>query len=301
MLSFILWIGTLVAVTAPQEAPRFRSHTDLVVLHVSVLTGRTGHLAGLPQDAFTILEDGEPQTITFFENTDTPATLGVVVDNSISMMRRKPAIIEAAEEFARAGHPGDELFVIHFNEHVRHALPPDVPFTSDRDVMAGALQRMIARGQTALFDAVREGLRHLARGTRQKKVLVVLSDGGDNASSTSFDDVLAAALRMDAVIYTVSLHDPYDREANPNLLRRLADETGGEAIFVRNPDELPRVLERVARDIRSGYTIGYVPSRAAHDGAYRAITVKVAPQDGKRVKVRARSGYVAEATRAGGS
>jgi len=179
------------------------------------------------------------------------------------MMRRTPVVVAAGTRFARSGHPDDELFVIIFNERVSYGLASGTPFTSDREELHRALQRVTARGQTALFDALRESLRHLAHGTRQKKVLVVLSDGGDNASSATFDDVLGAALRMDAVIYTVSIHDPYDSEGNPRLLRKLADATGGVAFSSAHPKSFPG---------------SWTASRATSGAATRSGTCRIAPR-----------------------
>lgn len=278
----------------PEATPRavFASRSELVALHVSVLDRRDAFVGGLPREAFTIYEDGRPQTVSFFDNTDSPVTAGLVLDNSGSMQRIRPAVIDAAMAFAEASHPDDELFVVHFNERVWPGLPPGMRFTRDRAELRAALNRSSARGQTALFDGILDGLGRLERAAQPKKVLVVFSDGGDNASRGTFDDVMNKALAMDAVIYTIGLYDQYDSDANPKLLRKLAESTGGESFFPRRAEDVTKILERIARDIRSGYTIGYVPAGGTGAAGFRAIRVEVRPPDRRKLDVRARAGYL---------
>jgi len=291
LLLLTLW-AQAAAVQPPPTREVFSSRSELVVLHVSVLDRKSGFVAGLPREAFTVYEDGRPQAIGFFENADGPATIGLVMDNSGSMHRMRDEVIAAGMTFAHASHPRDEMFVVHFNERVWSGLPPGQPFTSDRLTLHQALLRSTTRGQTALFDAVRAGLRQLEAGRQAKKVLVVVSDGGDNASQTRFADVLDMALRMDALVYTIGLYDRDDRDANPKLLRQLAEATGAEAFFPRKTKQITKILERIARDIRSGYTIGYAPDAGAPQG-YRAIRVAVQAAGRSKLAVRARTGYMA--------
>src|SRR5205085_9242557 len=182
---------------------------------------------------------------------------------------------------------------INFNERVWPGLPANHPFTSDRAELREALSRAIARGETALFDAVAAALRHLDAGHRSRKVLIVVSDGGDNASRTNFEAVLDAALRKDVVIYTIGIYDRDDRDAKPKLLRRLAEVTGGEAFFPLKTGEVQPLLERIARDIRSSYTIGYVPAASPDASTARTLRVDVHTADGRKLGVRARSAYIA--------
>jgi len=272
------------------QSPRavFSSTSDLVVLHVTVLDRRSGLVGGLPQDAFRVYEDGEPQTISFFRNEDSPVTVGLVIDSSSSMHRKREAVIAAGLAFAQSSHPDDQLFTIHFNERVWHGLPPDQAFTSDLADLRAALQRTTARGMTALFDALAQGLEHVDRGDAQKKVLIVLSDGGDNASRRQFADVLDTARRSDTVIYTIGMADQYDDDADPGVLKALARATGAEAYFPDDADDLTALLEQVARDIRSGYTIGYVPAK--QKAGFQEVRVDVASD--RTLTVRARSGYM---------
>lgn len=279
---------------APQDQRAiFSSRSDLVVLHVSVLDRKSGFVPGLPRDAFTVYEDGRPQTIAFFRNEDSPVTVGLVIDSSASMLRKREALIAAGLAFAKSSRHDDELFVVHFNERVWMGLSSGRPFTSDAAELRSALQRSTARGRTALFDAIAAALTHLQQGTAQKKVLIVISDGGDNSSTTCFSDVLDMARRSDAVIYGIGLSDEYDSEADPDVLKQLARATGADAFFPSEVSDVTRILERIARDIRSGYTIGYVPAGPPAPG-YHAVRVDVA-SDGRKFAVRARSGYTAGA------
>jgi VWFA-related protein len=293
MMSVLLLCGLILAPAAAfQEPPPavFSSRSEAVVVHVTVQDG-SQLIAGLPQDAFSVFENGQPQTVTFFQNEDNPVTVGLVLDCSTSMQRKRDAVIAAGLVFARSSHPADELFTVNFNEQVWSGLPASVPFTTDVEQLRAALQRSSARGRTAMFDAVQFGLKHLQKGQRQKKVLILVSDGGDNASRATLQDVLSAALRTDAVIYAISIYDQYDTDAKPEVLRKLTRATGGTAYFPRDAEEAPAVLTRIAEDIRSGYTIGYIPSTTT-DG-YRAIRVDVRSPNGRKLSVRARTGYMA--------
>jgi VWFA-related protein len=289
----MLW-WLLLSVLAQDPPPRaaFSSRTDLVVVRVSVVDRRAGFVSGLPREAFAVREDGRPQPIQFFENEDTPVTVGLLIDSSGSMQPRRDSVIAAGMAFAASSNPADELFTLNFNENVWPGLPPGHPFTSDHDELRRALDRSTARGQTALFDAIAMGLRHLDTGHRTRRVLVVVSDGGDNASHTRFDEVLDAALRKDVVIYTIGIYDSEDRDAKPGLLRQLADATGGEAFFPRTNAEVTPLLERIARDIRSSYTVGYVPPAGAESHVRRNVRVDVRSPDGRKLAVRARSSYI---------
>lgn len=295
--ALLLGLFSLTQVAVPAQEPQtravFSSRSELVALHVSVVDRRADFVSGLPREAFIVFEDGQEQKIALFENADTPVTVGLIIDNSGSMTRTRDTVIDAGITFSQASHPADEMFVVHFNERVWPGLAPPENFTTDREHLRLALQRSTARGQTALFDALLGGLTRLEGGRHQKKALVVISDGGDNASRTRFEDVLARALRMDALIYSVGLYDQYDRDANPDLLRKLARSTGAEAFFPRRSSDVGPILDRIARELRSGYTIGYVPTISLTRPGYRRIEVEVRAPDGRKLSARARAGYTA--------
>jgi Ca-activated chloride channel family protein len=277
----------------PGSRAVFSSKSELVVLHVSVLDHKAGFVPGLPREAFSIFEDGRPQDVTYFQNEDSPVTVGLVIDCSGSMQPKRDAVIAAGLAFARSSNSQDEMFTVNFNEKIWPGLPPGKPFTSDVAELRQALLQSTTRGQTALFDAVQFALGRLENGRQQKKILIVISDGGDNASRIRFETVLDAAFRMDAVVYTIGLFDDGDRDAKPKLLKQFAAATGAEAFFPRRAEEVTRILERIARDIRSGYTIGYTPAVTVQNGAYHAVRVEVRSPDRRRLVVRARSGYYA--------
>lgn len=282
-------------VTAQEQAiPVFSADSELVVLHVTVKDSRGAYVGGLPKEAFNVIEDGQAQAVSLFADTDAPVTVGLLIDSSGSMHQNRPLVIAGAAAFAKASHPGDEIFAVTFNEDVRSALPFTAPFTSDSHVLRAALERSIAaRGRTALYDAITAGLDYLSRGSRERKALVVLSDGGDNASSATRDETVRKALASNAVIYTIALIEPGARDANPKLLKELAVESGGESFRPDDPREIAEAFDRVARDLRHAYTVGYTPTNTAHDGAFRRVRIVVTAPPGRRLVVRGRSGYLA--------
>lgn len=294
-----LILGALIA-QDPSGRATFSSRSDLVVLHVCVVDRQAGYVSGLPRDSFVVRENGRVQPIAVFDQDDTPVTVGLVIDNSGSMAPRRAAVMAAGLAFAQSSNPDDELFAVHFNERVWRGLPSGQAFTNDHSELRAALARSTARGQTALFDALLTALDHVDRGSQPRKVLIVVADGGDNASRARFAEVLEAAARRDVVIYAIGLADPEDREANPRLLRELAQVTGGEAFFPRSNEEIAPVLERIARDIRSSYTIGYTPPAAgAGTDARRKVEVDVHGPGRRKLSVRARTLYLAPEGRGG--
>jgi Ca-activated chloride channel family protein len=282
-----------------QERPLFSTDTELVVLHVTVKDRRGAYVGGLPREAFTILENGRPQAIELFTNQDAPATIGLLVDSSGSMQPHRALVIAAATAFAGASHPQDELFALGFNEGVRSVLPESVPFTSNAAVLREALTRgLTARGTTALYDAISAGLEYLGHGQEERKVLVVVSDGGDNASSATLRDLLARIRSSNTLIYTVGLVDVVSRDSNPKVLQQIAQATGGDLFVPTDARQMTRVLLQIARDIRNSYTMGYVPSDVPRDGAFHQLRVGVQSPDRQPVIVRTRTGYVASSVRA---
>ena len=277
-----------------QGPPVFSAGSDLVVLHVTVKDRRGGHVSDLPLEAFGVVEDGRPQTVSLFTNTDTPVTVGLLIDGSASMHSSRRVVIAGATAFAEVSHPGDELFALAFNEHVSPALSPAAPFTSDSTVLHAALERSVtARGRTALYDAISAGVDYLSRGSRERKVLVVLSDGGDNASRTTREQAVRKAQKSNAVIHTIALVTPRADDANPKLLEDLAQASGGESFRPDAPREIAEALGQIARDIRHTYTVGYTSTNTARDGTFRRVRVVVTAPPGRPLVVRTRAGYVA--------
>jgi Ca-activated chloride channel family protein len=271
----------------------FRVHADVVVLHVNVFDGRSDAVPDLPQEAFSVLEDGQPQEIAFFTNADVPVAVGLVLDNSGSMIARRPLVVAGSSAFVRGSHPEDELFAVIFNEHVRFALPPTVSFTTNPVLLQSSISRYPAGGRTAIYDAVVAALDHLENAGHQKRALVVLSDGEDNASRVSADDMIQKARRSDTLIYAVSSASArYGGDGDPRLLRKLAEVSGGVAYFPESEDDTVGVFEEIAGNLRRGYSIGYVPTNPAHDGRFRRVQVRVRVPQRRNLTVRARDGYL---------
>ncbi len=299
-VAFLLPVAAAIMLTgasplAQSTPPTFTSRTDLVVLHVNVFDGKSDAVPNLPQSAFTVYEDGRPQPITFFNDADVPVAVGLVIDNSSSMLTHRKMVLAGGAAFAESSHPEDDLFTIVFNEHVRTGLPPSVPFTRNGQMLRAALNPYPPGGLTALYDAVFEALGHLDTATLQKRVLVVMSDGGDNASRRSRQDMFHRASRSDALIYTVWTGDLTSNLGNRGVLRDLADKSGGLLYAPRSEDDVVRAFTEIAGNIRRGYSIGYVPSSPAKDGDYHRVKVLVRVP-GKSLSVRVRDGYAAEAT-----
>jgi Ca-activated chloride channel family protein len=277
------------------QEPSFRSGaTELVVLPVVVTDKQGRYISDLDQDRFTVFDNGRRMPIEIFTNADTPLTIGLVIDASGSMGPKIGEVISATLAFARMSNPEDELFAMRFNDDVRD-LVRDRPFLLAADIAAlsRGLALMRPEGRTSLYDALIAGLDHLAMGSRGRKALVVVSDGGDNASAATLDQVLAKARESNAAIYTVGIFDDNDMDRNPGVLKSLARTTGGERFLPRSPGELLQVCERIAREIRSGYTLGYAPPDS--DGSYHRIRVNVQPTPTQKLNVRTRPGYFAAA------
>lgn len=275
-----------------QEAPTFSANSEIVVLHVTVRDKKGAYVGDLTKQAFNVIEDGQAQTVSLFSDTDTPATIGLLIDSSGSMYQHRPMTIAGATAFAKASHPQDELFAIAFNEFVTPVLPTAAPFTNDGGLLRIGLERNVnSRGRTALYDAITGGVEYLSRGTRERKVLVLLSDGGDNASRTTKEEAVHKAQSSNAVIYSIGLIEPDSRDANPGLLKELSQASGGELYRPKDSDDIADVLDKIARDIRHTYTIGYAPTNTARDGTFRTVRVVVTAPPGRPVVVRSRTGY----------
>jgi VWFA-related protein len=257
-----------------------------------VVTDKQGRFVSeLDRERFTVMDNGRAVTVELFTNEDTPVSLGLVIDASGSMRSKLGEVVAAALRFATLSNPQDELFAIRFNDDVRDALR-DRRFilANDRTALESALMALVPEGRTALYDALVSGLDRLANGTRPRKVLVLISDGGDNASHATLAAVLGQARASNATIYAIGLFEADDRDRNPGVLKTLAQATGGARFLPRSASSLLQSCERIAREIRTGYTIGYVPPD--RDGAYHRVRVLLDAPD-RRLTVRTRPGYFA--------
>ena len=271
----------------------FKSDTRLVEQHATV-TDKDGHLlTDLPQSAFKVYENDVEQQIKVFRREDAPVSLGLIIDNSASMRDKRAKVAAAVLTLVRASNPGDEVFIINFNETLSIAHE----FTQDVGALEGALSKIDSNGQTALRDALAMGLEHLKRlAKNDKKVLLVVSDGEDNSSVETLDRLSHRAEQSAVLIYAIGLlSDSNEREAEraKRDLDRLALETGGEVFYPRELGEVDGIAQHVAHDLRNQYTIAYSPTDQRQDGTYRKIRVTVSsPPD---AVIRTRAGYYASA------
>ena len=301
--SLIALIGLILApfVSGAQGPPPSQSspggeytlklNADMVILSATVLDHSNALVSGLGKDDFQVYEDGVLQQIRYFSHEDIPVTAGILVDNSGSMGPKRADVIAAALAFARSSNPQDQMFVVNFDDRVSFGLPADVPFTDRKDQLQLALSEIQTIGQTALYDGIAAALEHLKLGNRDKKVLILISDGGDNASKHSLAQVIDMAKQSAAIIYAIGIFDEQDGDQNPAVLSRFAKQTGGEAFFPESSKDIASICEGIARDIRNQYTLTYVPTIASQDGRYRAIEVKASAPGRGRLSVRTRAGY----------
>jgi len=288
----VSFLGRTLKATAPDDQPDFviRSEVRLVLLDVSVQDREGGFVSGLSKDNFRVDENGARQDITVFANNDIPVTLGILVDESRSMAPKRPEVLSAATTFIEESNPHDEIFVLNFNDTVKRGLPEHVPFSDDIRQLRAALSRGVPEGRTALNDALVDGLRQLQQGKRDKKTLVVVSDGGDNASRHTRREMLDMVERSLATIYTIGLFDTGDPDRNPGILRKLARITGGEAYFPDSAQDMTEACRGIAKDIRTRYTVGYPPP-PSNGGLLRRIRVRVSAPGRARLSARTRLSY----------
>lgn len=267
-----------------------RNDVRLVLLDVGVEKHDGTFLPGLTRQNFEVFENGQPQVVSVFDDRDAPVTLGLLVDESGSMTPRRSLVLTSAGFLINESNRADEVFVLNFNDTVKAGLPGDVLFSSNVRDLRSALYRGKSQGKTALYDAVVEGLERLQAGTRGRKTLVLVSDGGDNASHHTRAEVIDLVQRSAATIYTVGLvTDDYD--ADPGLLKDLARISGGEADFPKDAPEIEAACHRIAKEIRSRYTIGYVPRDDKGLPALRHVRVRVSGAGVAGPKVFTRTSY----------
>ena len=284
---------------AGSDDHKLRADVELVVLHVTVADDRGEFVADLPQGNFRVFEQNIEQKLSFFSRDDIPVTMGLVIDNSGSMREKRDQVNAAAMTFVRTSNPQDEAFVVNFNDE--YYLDTDGDFTSDQANLHDALSRIDTRGSTALYDAVIGSLAHLKKGHKDKRVLLLVTDGEDTASEKTFEDTIKAAEESNATIYAIGVYSQDDLEHDKKMVRRskkvlsqLAEATGGEAFYPDNLSQVTPICEQVAREIRNQYTLGYYPVNTTRDGSFRPVQVKVIPPNGRgKLSVRTRTGYFA--------
>ncbi len=287
-LTVVAAIGFAIAAAAQAH---FSARSDLAVLHVAVTDDRGHQIAGLTREAFAVIEDGAPQPITVFSGDDAPATVGLLIDDSTSMSGLRTQVTTAVAAFVDTSHPADDQFALTFNEQVLPVLPPHLPYTNDATVLRVALEHAItARGRTALHDAVLRGIADLEVAAGLRTALVIVSDGGDNASRHSLRDVYDALAASNTVVYAVALPNQVDADANAGLLKHLAQVSGGVCFTPRDASQIVAAMVAIARNIRSTYTLAY-PVPAGPPGI-RHVRVNV-HRDTTTLHARTRREYLA--------
>lgn len=215
---------------------------------------------------------------------------------ALARATNRDGVIASSVAFAKHSHPQDEIFVLTFNETVRQAWGPRVVAEMEPAAFALAMSdAIVARGMTAIYDGLAAGLARLEHARHTRQVLIVVSDGGDNASKVKLEDVLKRVHESDATVYAIAMLDPLMKDgSDPRLLRRLARSTGGEFHYPRSVDDIPKAFQSIAKDIRNGYTIAYTPTKGgetAGQARRRTVRVYVRSQDGRVLTVRTRDRY----------
>lgn len=275
----------------PDEPATFRADAHLVVLHATVVN-KSGHLlTDLTQKAFHVYENGAEQPIKKFLREDVPVSMGLIVDNSGSMRTKRQRVEASALALVKASNRQDEVFIVNFNDEAFL----DQPFTSDLKELERGLAKIDSRGGTAMRDAIRMSIDYLKEnGKKDKKVLVVVTDGDDNNSSGTLENLVKAAQQSEVLIYTVGLlSEEEKREAKraTRALNAIAEATGAKSYYPKELKDVNGVCQQVAHDIRSQYIIEYSPTNTALDGSFRQI--KVVANGPNHPVVRTRSGYYA--------
>jgi VWFA-related protein len=288
--------------TPQGTVPIYRTDTRLVVCHTTVVDKMGRLVTNLKQDAFGVTENDVKQDILLFKREDIPVSMGLIIDNSGSMRPKRASVEAAALALVKDSNPEDEVFIVNFNDDAYIDNPHGKEFLTDVEEMQEALTRIDSRGGTAMRDAIGKSIEWLKKAHKEKKVLVVVTDGVDNASSESLEDLVRDARQSEVLIYSVGLLTEEEKRSAASAKRQLnslAEATGGEVFYPKELTEVDRIAHQVARDIRSQYTIGYKPSNEALDGTFRKIKVSVkAP--GNPVP-RTRTGYYATGDQGGGT
>lgn len=268
----------------------FKKEVDEVVLHATVIDTKNNRMVmDLNKDNFTVYEDNQLQKISSFRHEDIPVAMGIVIDNSGSMREKRDKVNKAALNLVRSSNPQDQVFVVNFNDEYYL----DQPFTGNIDLLRDALEKVEARGGTALYDAIVASADYEKKQARlQKKVLFVVTDGEDNASRETLEEaVRRLAQENGPTVYTIGLLGEERARRAHRALETLAQRTGGIAFFPKTLDEVDEISSKIAHDIRSQYTIGYKPIKPRSVKGYRTIKVEAHAKGYKDLSVRTRTGY----------
>jgi Ca-activated chloride channel homolog len=266
----------------------FKKEVEEVVVHATVMDDKNHLVTNLDKSAFTVFENNQPQTISSFRHEDIPVAMGIVIDNSGSMREKRDKVNKAALNLVRSSNPQDQVFVVNFNDE--YYLDQD--FTSNINKLREALEKVEARGGTALYDAILASANHLKEAKLQKKILFVVTDGEDNASRNSLEETVRKLQEENGpTVYAIGLLGEEKARRARRALETIAQRTGGIAFLPRTLDEVDQISSSVAHDIRNQYTIGYKPTTPKSVGGYRSIHVEAHAKGYGKLVVRTRSGY----------
>ncbi len=287
--------------SAEKQGATIKVQVNLVVLHTTVLDDRGRFADGLKHENFRILEDKVEQKLSVFKREDLPVSMGLVIDNSGSMRDKRPRVNEAAITLVENSNPQDEAFVVNFNDDFYLDLDKD--FTNSIPELKEALERIDSRGSTALYDAIIGSIDHLKKASKDKHVLLVVTDGEDNTSRNSLEKTIREIQKTDTVIYTIGLLSQESKK-NAKRAKKALEEislaSGGLSYFPENVDDVHNICQQVAHDIRNQYTLAYYPTNSKRDGTFRAVQVEVIPPRGRgKLVARTRNGYYAPTAPAG--
>lgn len=290
---FLLIVTSLgCCVSSAQNPPApflLNVNSDLMELHVTVVNDKNQPVRNLTRENFKIRENGIEQPISEFKHEDIPVSLGLVIDNSRSIEPRKARLDAATLSFVRQSNPEDETFVVHFDFDAR--LERD--FTTSLPDLEATLAASKPFGQTAIYDALMLSLDQMQKARHSKKALLLVTDGLDNVSTTTFEQALDAVKRSRVTVIVVGLLSASEGAKAEETLTKIAEASGGKAYFPEDETQARTVMENAARELRTQYTISYVPTDPSHDGTWRSVRVEVLPPAGSKDRLEAdyRHGY----------
>jgi len=275
------------ALRAQENTFKLNVNVDLTEVHVNVTDEKDHPIGNLKKDNFRIFEDRMEQKITVFKHEDLPISLGLVIDNSRSMEPRKERLDAAALSFVRKSNPDDETFIVHFDDTARM----DRDFTDSIPLLEETLAGVKPYGQTAIYDALILALEHMQSAKQMKKAILLFTDGIDNSSKHTLSEAIEAAKRAGVSVYPVGLLSQSGGQKAEDALIHIAEAGGGRAYFPATVDEARLVMERVARDLREQYTLGYFPSNPSHNGGWRSVRIEVVPPAGSPASTKLNANY----------
>ncbi len=267
----------------------FKKQVEEVVLHATVMDEQRRLVPYLDRSAFTVYEDGVPQTITSFRREDVPVAMGIVIDNSGSMRDKRAEVNRAVMNLVRASNPEDEIFVVNFSQN--YYLDQD--FTSDANLLQASLRQVSTRGSTALYDAIVASAVHLNNNAHMdKKILMVITDGQDNMSQQTLQEATRRLQQVNGpMLFTIGLSGNGLQTTGRQALQSLADGTGGVAYFPDSLAQVSDITRTVAHDIRSQYIVAYKPRKQGARPAYQSIKMEARAPGYGRLTVRTRTGF----------